>query len=126
MKLGDLYMHYKQKKYYYYGIVLPLKQFRGRMNTVQATTLVYDAHTPEGKGIQQVQLYIHEGINFINRETPHVIYQSEDKEFWAREVDDFFGIVNVTSQKVVKRFEKINNEKHRENPDKIGDKKGEF
>ncbi|MEH7186494.1 hypothetical protein [Bacillus toyonensis] len=119
-------MHYKQKKYYYYGIVLPLKQFRGRMSTVQATTLVYDAHTPEGEGIQQVQLYIHEGINFINRETPHVIYQSEDNEFWAREVDDFFGIVNVTTQKVVKRFEKINNEKHRENPDKTGDKKGEF
>lgn len=111
MKHGDFYMHYKQKEYFFSDIALPLNEFRGCMSGLRTINLAYDAHTPEGEEIQRVQLYFREGVTFINRDTPHVIYQSEDDyetdKVWAREVDEFFGMVNVTPFKTVKRFTKI-------------------
>ncbi|MFV0915268.1 DUF1653 domain-containing protein, partial [Enterococcus faecium] len=66
---------------------------------------------PKGQGINKVQMFYHKGVTFIDKDKPHVIYQSEDdyntENVWAREVENFFGMVNVTPRKTVRRFIKI-------------------
>ncbi|MCU5742856.1 hypothetical protein OCC47_16145 [Bacillus cereus] len=111
MKYGDLYTHYKQKEYFFISIALPLNEYRGCLSELRTINLAYDAHTPEGEEPWRVQLYAYKGITFINKDAPHVIYQSEDDyetdKVWAREVDEFFGMKNITPFKTVRRYIKI-------------------
>lgn len=100
MKTGDFYQHYKDVEYYFCCIALPMKDeslskyvIRNKIND-QTARYHEDTH--------DLEMYVYEGITFIDSEVPHVIYQSEkdydtDKVF-AREVDDFFGVVNVDGE----------------------------
>ncbi|HDR7207583.1 MULTISPECIES: hypothetical protein [Bacillus cereus group] len=111
MQHGDLYMHYKQKEYFFSCIALPFNEFEGRASELEDGGIAFDAHTPEGQEINKVQMFYHKGVTFIDKDKPHVIYQSEDdyntENVWAREVENFFGMVNVTPRKTVRRFIKI-------------------
>ncbi|MFJ8528502.1 hypothetical protein [Bacillus sp. NPDC094106] len=111
MKNGDFYKHYKQKEYYFCSIALPLNEFTGRTIELEANGIAQDAHTPNGEEIKEAQLYYHKGVTLIDREKPHVIYQAEvdyeTNKVWAREVDEFFGMQELPSGELVKRFVKI-------------------
>lgn len=108
MKHGDLYNHHKNKEYWYDGIALPISQLDKRHVAVSENGVAYDAATPEGEEPRQVQLYCSNGITFVDKETPHVVYQSEDDydtdKVWVREVDEFFGMVKDKQGKLVRRF----------------------
>ncbi|PEP86141.1 hypothetical protein CN584_08455 [Bacillus pseudomycoides] len=111
MKHGDLYTHYKQKEYFFDRIALPVSEFIGRSYGLEDIGVAFDTHTPDGQEIRQVKLFYSNGVTFIDSDKPHVIYQSEDdyntEKVWAREVDEFFGMVNITPFKTVRRFTKI-------------------
>ncbi|MGU3372799.1 hypothetical protein [Bacillus mycoides] len=111
MKHGDLYTHYKQKEYFFDRIALPVSEFTGRSNGLEDIGVASDSHTPDGQEIRQMKLLYSNGVTFIDSDKPHVIYQSEDdyntEKVWAREVEIFFGMVNVTPRKTVRRFIKI-------------------
>ncbi|MGI8216736.1 DUF1653 domain-containing protein [Bacillus cereus] len=57
-----------------------------------------------------------------------VVYMSvETGLVWVRPSELFYGYLTTNEGKVIKRFKAIIElKKHRENADKIGDKKGEF
>ncbi len=107
MKNGDFYLHFKQNEYFYCGIALPLSEYAGSKAELKEINLAYDAHTPDGQEVSHVQLFNHDGIMLIDRETPHVIYQSkvdyDTEKVWAREVENFFGY-KEQENKLVKRY----------------------
>lgn len=104
MKFGDIYLHFKQNEYVFSCIALPLSEYKGSKSDLRPINLAYDAHSEKGKEPKRVQLYDYEGITFIGRDTPHVVYQ--DEKVWVREVDDFFAHTEKDG-KWVKRFTKI-------------------
>lgn len=57
-----------------------------------------------------------------------VVYMSVDTGLiWVRPTKVFYGHFTTKEGEVVRRFKLVNElKKHRENPDKTGDKKGEF
>jgi hypothetical protein len=57
-----------------------------------------------------------------------VVYMSvETGLVWVRPAELFYGYLKTEEGKEIKRFKAVFElKKHRENPDKIGDKKGEF
>lgn len=101
-------MHFKQKEYYYCGIALPLSEFIGRKEELTKFIFAYDANTPDGEEVARFQLYVHKGIMLVDKETPHVVYQSEvdynSEKVWIREVEDFFGYKQKENGELVKRF----------------------
>jgi hypothetical protein len=109
MKIGDFYTHFKEgTEYYFYGIALPKIEYTSITNLhLKEINLAFDAHTPKGEEVRRVQLYCINGIMLIDRETPHVVYQSEHNydtdDVWVREVDDFFGY-KVINGIYIKRF----------------------
>lgn len=109
MKHGNFYKHFRKgTEYCFCTIALPLKEFSGRESQLEAIGVSHDAHTPDGEPVREIQLYNLFGITLIDRETPHVIYQSEHdyntEKVWAREVDDFFGYKKMEDGSLVKRF----------------------
>ena len=95
MKNGDLYRHFRTgNEYYFIGIAQPLNEFAGRKIELNEINLAYDAHTPKNEDVRRVQLYNHKGLMLIDRENPHVVYQSEHDyntdKVWVREVEEFF------------------------------------
>jgi len=106
MKHGDYYHHYKDVEYYFDCIAIPLKDARlskyVSRNKVKVPSARYHEDTHD------LDLYVFEGITFINSDVPHVIYQSEKDydtdRIYAREVDNFFGVVDVGYNEYEKRF----------------------
>ncbi|OPD57618.1 hypothetical protein [Bacillus anthracis] len=112
MKTGDFYKHYKGKDYFFDCIALPVDEFMGRPSELEDFGLVaLDAHTPDGQEIVEVKLFYSNGVTFIDKDKAHVIYQAEEDhdtdKVWAREVDEFFGMVSITPFKTIRRFTKI-------------------
>lgn len=110
MKHGDFYQHFKGTEYFFCGIALPISEFTGKKTLLEETQMALDAHTPHGEEVQEVKLFDCNGIMLIDRDTPHVIYQSE-KDYdtdrvWAREVNDFFGFKSFVDGSFIKRFSK--------------------
>lgn len=101
MKKGDLYQHYKDVEYCFEGIALPLtgKGLLTGLINVKRARYHEDTH--------DVDIFVIDGVMFIDSHVPHVIYQSEkdyNKDlFYAREVDDFFGCKEENGTHV-KRF----------------------
>lgn len=112
MRYGQLYQHYKQKEYFFCGIALPIREYTGSDMDLALANLAYDAHTPEDEEeIGRLQLYVHEGAYYIDRDVYHVIYQSKDDyetdKVWVREVEEFFGMVDLPTGNKVKRFTQL-------------------
>jgi hypothetical protein len=99
MKKGDFYTHFKGGEYYFDCIALPLEE---RESGEKIQTARYHDDT------RDVDLYVENGVTFIDAEVPHVIYQAEKdydtNKVWAREVDDFFGYKHLTGSHFQKRF----------------------
>lgn len=105
MKTGDFYTHYKGGEYFFDCIALPigLNQFnKYKMKQYLTQTARHHENTYD------LNLYLINGVTFVESENPHVIYQAEKdydtNKVWAREVDDFFGYKNLTGSHYVKRF----------------------
>ncbi|WP_176548365.1 hypothetical protein [Bacillus toyonensis] len=113
MKNGDVYIHYKLKKYRFYSIALPLNEFTGFITDLTYGGIAYDSHSPKYQKINYIQLYHYCGLTLIDKDTPHVIYQSEDDyntdKIWAREVADFFGVVENNPCNLAMRFTRLDN-----------------
>jgi hypothetical protein len=102
MKKGDFYRHFKGVEYTFYSIALPTEN--RKLESIGTARYHEDTH--------DINLYMYDGITFIDSELPHVIYQAEkdyDTDYvYARELDDFFGF-RFDSEKDLyeKRFQKI-------------------
>lgn len=101
MKQGDLYNHFKGTEYQFKCIALPL-------NTVEnKEVLKFIGNVRYHEDDKDIKIYQHNGIWVADYELPLVIYQSElnygTNEYWAREVDDFFGY-KINNGKYIKRF----------------------
>ncbi|MEH6949155.1 hypothetical protein V7068_19210 [Bacillus sp. JJ634] len=108
MKRGDFYRHLNGEEYYFCCIALPINETTLHLTSNQKAC---DAHTPTGEEIQMIDLYHANGVTFINRDEPHVIYQSEKdydtNKVWARKVDNFFGYKIKELGQMEKRFTHI-------------------
>lgn len=109
MRNGDFYQHYKGGEYFFEGIALPVDEVQDKRGLEKAG-VAWDAHTPDDVEYpQELQLFMSkEGVLFISAPYPHVIYQAEKdyntEKVWARKVDDFFSMVNITPFQSQKRF----------------------
>ncbi|MEK4781096.1 hypothetical protein NST86_33550 [Bacillus sp. FSL L8-0199] len=115
MKYNTFYQHYRnEKEYFFDSIAIPISEFTGNKHDLTLANLAYDADTPEGAEVKRVQLYVHKGATYIDRDVYHVIYQSEDdydtEKVWVRNVEDFFGMVDLPIGNKVKRFTRLNKE----------------
>ena len=109
MKQGEFYHHFRKgTEYCFRSIALPLNEFRGNKDDLVKVNPAQDAHTPSGEPVREIQLYDYQGVTFIERDMPHVIYQSEEDydtdDVWAREVEDFYGYKKMDDGTMVKRF----------------------
>jgi hypothetical protein len=99
MKNGDFYKHFKGGEYFFSCIALPLE---GRTNVEEAGVARYHDNTYD------INMYISDGVTFVDSDVPLVIYQSEqhyNSDFvFAREVDIFFGYKDKGSNVMVKSF----------------------
>lgn len=100
MKRGDFYQHYKDAEYYFDCIALPMKD--ARLSKYVSRNKSEDASARHHEDTHDLALYVYEGITLIDSDVPHVIYQSE-KDYdtvrvFAREVDAFFGMVDVDGE----------------------------
>lgn len=107
MKRGDLYHHFKGNDYHFNGIATPLSEFTGEQTELKEVTIAYDAHTPDGEEIREVQLYTYKGLWMVDRDVPHCMYErvSELNKIWIRQPDDFFGYKEKEGQ-LIRRFTK--------------------
>lgn len=93
MKHGDIYKHFKGGEYWFDCIALPLRDRKLSQRFLMLMPNVGTARYHENT--HDLDLYIYDGITFIDSDLPHVIYQAEKDynttKVWAREVNDFFG-----------------------------------
>lgn len=112
MKCGDFYRHYNGEEYYFCCIALPIEDTTLNITSNQQA---YDAHTSSDNEIQMIDLYHANGVTFIDRDEPHVIYQSEKdydtNKVWAGKVDYFFDYIGESGQ-MEKRFTRIFTSNH--------------
>lgn len=106
MKNGDFYTHYKGGEYWFDCLALPLKDRNLSTRVFNQTIITGTARYHENT--HDLNLYLYDGITFIDYDLPCVIYQAEkdhDTEFvWAREIDDFFGYKIKDDGSYIKRF----------------------
>src|SRR4051812_16520027 len=102
MKNGDFYNHYKGGEYFFDCIALPLVNHAYEIKPHFIQKVRYHEDT------QDMNLYVANGVTYIESDIPYVIYQSEKDydtdKVWAREVDDFFGYKQLSDNNYVKRF----------------------
>lgn len=112
MKRGDFYRHLNGEEYYFCCIALPIKDTTLDLTSNQKA---YDAQTPSDEEIRMIDLYHSNGVTLIDRDEPHVIYQSEKdydtNKVWARKVDNFFGYTKEFGQ-MEKQFTRIFTSNH--------------
>lgn len=109
MKQGDLYNHFREgTEYHFCSMAVPITDFKGRESELEEAGVAFDADTPKGEEPREIKLYNLHGITIIDKDTPHVIYQSEKdyetKKVWGRKADDFFGYKKQDNGTLVKRF----------------------
>lgn len=105
MKHGDKYIHFNGGEYLFESIALPLKDDRIpehiKREMVHIGTVRYHENTHD------VDLYMVNGVLYIESELPHVIYEAQYNTVakrWAREMDDFFGYKIKENGEAIKRF----------------------
>lgn len=109
MKYGDEYLHFKNNRYRFLGIALPMRGHNFSEETKRV--MAFEGTVKYHENTHDIKLYSIDGAYFIDADVPHVIYQSE-KDYetdnaWAREVDDFFGYKLDPHGNFVRRFARL-------------------
>lgn len=105
MRFEDKYRHFKGGEYVFLGIALALGEKNMSLDTV--SKMKYEGVVRYHEDNHDLDICTLDGAIFIQADVPHVIYEGKDKQVWAREVDDFFGVKETEYGTWIKRFVKI-------------------